>query len=52
MSSDREARAIAAEASSYEPDVRYDLFELALEEARCNGYGDVALPIQRRWTAS
>jgi hypothetical protein len=42
---------IAAQASSYEPAERYLLFELLLNEARCNGYGDVALPPRLRWSA-
>jgi hypothetical protein len=41
---DPELRAAACEAAAYEPEVRYILFELGVEEARCNGYGDVALP--------
>ena len=44
-------RAIAAEAAAYDPAERYILFELKLTEARCNGYGDVALPARRRWSA-
>jgi hypothetical protein len=42
-------RELAAEAAPYEPAARYILFELSIIEARCNGYGDVALPITRRW---
>jgi hypothetical protein len=37
-------RAVAARAASYDPHDRYVLFELRIAEARCNGYGDVALP--------
>jgi hypothetical protein len=42
-------RAAAVEAASYEPHDRYVLFELGIAEARCNGYGDVALPEPRSW---
>ena len=42
-------RAIAIEAASYQPEERYILFELGVTEARCHGYGDVALPDPRRW---
>ena len=42
-------RSAVAAASSYPPDDRYVLFELHLLEARCNGYGDVALPPRTRW---
>jgi hypothetical protein len=45
-------RAIAAAASSYEPAERYVLFELQVDEARCNGYGDVELPVRQRWSAA
>jgi Pyridoxamine 5'-phosphate oxidase len=43
-------RATVAEAASYDPADRYVLFELRVAEARCNGYGDVPLPAQRRWS--
>ena len=44
---------MASEAAMYEPEDRYVLFELRLiNEARCNGYGDVTLPDPGRWTAS
>ena len=46
------ARAVAAQAASYEPAEQYVLFELKLSEARCNGYGDVTLPVHRRWLAA
>ena len=49
---DAAARAIAAQASSYEPAERYILFELKVSEARCNGYGDVPLPARRHWSAT
>jgi hypothetical protein len=39
-----------ADSASYAPADRYILFELRLSEARCNGYGDVALPSIRRWS--
>jgi hypothetical protein len=42
-------RAVAVDASSYTPQDRYVLFELRIAEARCNGYGDVALPEPRSW---
>jgi hypothetical protein len=48
---DAELRASACEAAAYEPEVRYVLFELGVEEARCNGYGDVVLPQPQRWTS-
>jgi hypothetical protein len=44
-------RAIAEGAASYEPAARYVLFELRVDEARCNGYGDVEMPEHRRWRA-
>jgi hypothetical protein len=42
-------RAVAVQAASYTPHDRYVLFELRIAEARCNGYGDVALPEPRSW---
>ena len=42
-------RAAAVEAASYRPHDRYVLFELGIAEARCKGYGDVALPEPRSW---
>jgi hypothetical protein len=42
-------RAVAAQAASYTRHDRYVLFELRITEARCNGYGDVALPEPRSW---
>jgi hypothetical protein len=39
-----------AGAASYAPADRYVLFELRLNEARCHGYGDVHLPVTRRWS--
>jgi hypothetical protein len=44
-------RAIAERAASYNPAKTYVLFELLLNEARCNGYGDVQMPEHRRWRA-
>jgi hypothetical protein len=44
-----QVRAVAAQAASYTPHDRYVLFELLITEARCNGYGDVALPEPRSW---
>jgi hypothetical protein len=49
---DAAARAVAARAASYEPAEQYILFELKLTEARCNGYGDVPLPVRRRWSTA
>jgi hypothetical protein len=42
-------RASAVQAASYAPHDRYVLFELRVAEARCNGYGDIALPEPRSW---
>ena len=49
---DAARRAKAADAASYDPADRYVLFELLVEEARCNGYGDVPLPEHRRWRSA
>jgi hypothetical protein len=49
---DPDARSVAAQAASYPPADRYVLFELDVDEARCNGYGDVPMPSSRRWSAS
>lgn len=49
---DAAAWAIAAQAASYDPVEQYVLFELRLSEARCHGYGDVPLPVVRRWSAA
>jgi hypothetical protein len=46
---DIEMREVAASASRYTPADRYVLFELEVTDARCNGYGDVALPDPSRW---
>ena len=51
LSDDPETRAIATEAAMYQPEDRYILFELGIDEARCNGYGDVPLPDPGRWVA-
>jgi hypothetical protein len=48
---DAAARIVATSAARYEPADRYVLFELGIGEARCNGYGDVALPSRRHWVA-
>lgn len=45
-------RVVAARAASYEPHDRYVLFELHIADARCNGYGDVALPEPSSWHAT
>jgi hypothetical protein len=39
-----------ADSANYAPADRYVLFELQLNEARCNGYGDVTLPSTLRWS--
>jgi hypothetical protein len=49
---DPAARAIAAQAGSYEPTEQYVLFELMVSEAHCHGYGDVPLPVRRHWSAA
>jgi hypothetical protein len=46
---DPATRSAVTEVSSYTPDDRYVLFELDVREARCNAYGDVALPETTRW---
>jgi hypothetical protein len=48
---DAALRAAAAAAASYAPADRYVLFELLVDEVRCNGYGDVELPPTRRWAS-
>jgi hypothetical protein len=45
-------RVAAVAASNYQPEDRYILFEFGVEEARCNGYGDVPLPSPTAWRAS
>ena len=49
---DPDVWAYAADAASYEPANRYILFELLVSAARCNGYGDVVLPENKRWYAA
>ena len=49
---DAEGRAAATGAATYGPAERYVLFELLVAEARCQGYGDVALPEPSRWRAT
>jgi len=49
---DAATRTVAGSVSSYSPADRYVRFELDVAEARCNGYGDVALPEPRRWRAT
>ena len=49
---DPEWRAVAIGAAGYQPEDRYILFELGINEARCNGYGDVPLPDPKRWVFS
>ncbi len=46
---DPDLRKLAHSAAGYDPAVCYILFELSVEEARCNGYGDVSLPTPSRW---
>jgi hypothetical protein len=48
---DPDRRAVARAAAMYQPEDRYILFELGLDEARCHGYGDVPLPDPGSWTA-
>lgn len=45
-----DVRSQVADSANYSPADRYVLFELRLSEARCNGYGDVALPTTPRWS--
>jgi hypothetical protein len=40
-------KVIAERTASYNPAERYVLFELLINEARCNGYGDVEIPERR-----
>jgi hypothetical protein len=42
-------RVVASAAATYQPEDRYFLFELGVNEARSHGYGDVPLPDPRRW---
>jgi hypothetical protein len=49
---DLQLRTIATEAAVYQPEDRNVLFELPVNEARCNGYGDVTLPDPGYWAAS
>lgn len=49
---DGDVRSRVMAAASYSPHDRYVLFELGVDEVRCNGYGDVTLPVRRRWTTS
>jgi hypothetical protein len=44
-------RAMAVAGATYDPDDRYVLYELLVDEVRCNGYGDVELPPTRRWVS-
>jgi len=46
------ARAAAVEAAVNQPEERFILFELGIDEARCNGYGDVSLPDPGHWVTS
>ncbi len=52
FSDDPELRTIAEAAAGYDPAERYILFVLSVENARCNGYGDVSLPTPSRWPES
>jgi hypothetical protein len=47
---DRETWSHVAEVAGYGPPDRYVLFKFELYEARCNGYGDVPLPTNRKWS--
>lgn len=46
---DPDLRRAACEAATYQPEDRYVLFELGVDEARAHTYGDVPLPDPRRW---
>ena len=48
---DPDLRMVASGAATFPIEDRWVLFELEVDEARCNGYGDVELPEPRRWTA-
>jgi hypothetical protein len=48
---DPDSRETAAHYAGYDVIDRYVLFELYVDEARCNGYGDVKLPRPRKWIA-
>ncbi len=39
-----------SDAASYTPVDRYLLFEFLISEARCHGYGDVAMPSTQKWS--
>ena len=41
---DPDLRSVASAASTFPIEDRWVLFELGVDEARCNGYGDVELP--------
>ena len=45
-------RVEAVAACPYTPAERYILFTLGVDEARCNGYGDVTVPGVTHWKAS
>lgn len=45
-------RSEVAAASTYEPADRYVLFELLVNDAFANAYGDVVLPDPRWWRAT
>ena len=49
---DPEIRRQAREAATFPTEDRWILFELDVHEARCNGYGDVVLPVPGRWTST
>jgi len=49
---DPATRRVATEAARYAPADRYVLFELSVNEARCNGYGDITLPEPTRWASA
>ena len=48
---DPDLRLVASGAATFPIEDRWVLFELEVDEARSNGYGDVELPEPRRWTA-
>ena len=48
---DPDLLSVASGASTFPIEDRWVLFELGIDQARCNGYGDVELPDPPRWTA-
>jgi hypothetical protein len=52
MLDDPDLRTIARAAATFPIEDRWVLVELEIDEARCNGYGDVELPDPGRWRAA